>query len=252
MLTKSTLSSAAVGLAGLAVSACSLILDWDAEGLPCDREKNCAREYSCLVDRCVAKESLVLNETCSQSDQCAGSPDVICGSDPFTCRRRCGDMYGAPGNCQADEYCRPEQSRELENRWIGTCFASECRRDEDCRSDRVCVSISPTAGACLLQCDYDFSTGSYEDNCGGVDTEQYCQPIGESRNQTLVCLEALGDIRASLGGPCAPVENPCEDEMVCAEGVCRFYCGAGFACPSGFCQDFANEDGLILFSACVQ
>jgi len=252
-MTRFNLGRRAAILAAAASSlTCSLYLDWDPEGLPCDEEKRCAETYSCLVNRCVEEGSLPETTTCSLPEQCEGYPDVTCGSAPFTCRKVCNKLYSPTGNCEADEYCRPERSRDFDDQWIGTCFPSECHQTSDCRN-RVCVPISGTAGACLMNCTYDFDTGSYDDTCGSsLETEQYCQPIGVSGEQALVCLEALG-ARQGIGLSCDAVNTPCEHGVACVDSVCRKYCITIDDCQEAteLCQRVENAGGVPLYSVCI-
>ncbi len=203
------------------VSSCSLILNWDPDGLPCGANKECADTYSCMVSECVADGSIPEDSTCSQEPQCEGAPDVTCGSNPFTCRRRCTKPFETNSVCRSDEreYCRPEINRGTVGQAIGTCVKSECLTDNDCEVDRSCVSITSTALACMQLCQYDFDDllNEYLDRCGGSTSgQQYCQPVGPRDNRTFVCLDLPDDAsRQAVGDPCDPLVSPCVVGAAC-------------------------------------
>ncbi len=221
-------------------TACSLYLDWDRAGLPCDDNDECYEGYSCLVNTCVEEKSVAIGDTCSADVQCAGS-GTICGAAPFTCRERCPDetLYGSTTQCGQRSYCRPEPARPDSTAVIGTCFDSECSRDTDCKSDRICVPIELDAGACLLSCQYDFENNVYQDNCGSRgDVQTYCQPVGLRGKQQLACLERLTNVSAPVPPElCNPVQSPCVSGAACVvtggTGKCYYYCRGIEHCGAG-------------------
>ena len=265
--------------AATSFGGCSLLLDWSPQGTQCDTTHPCAEQYSCLVNRCVAEGSLLTGETCSTTVQCEnnpqgtdcgkkGNPDcVICGSAPFTCRKRCLDNYlaGSAGICATGEYCKPEPDRDRNNeQWTGTCVASECTTQEDCNgrssSAKSCVTVTPSASACLLTCE----SPNYD--CGsGPSGQVYCQPIGTNNTQTLVCLSRLDDNVSALpmtNEICRLVSNPCRSGDACfgtpgeTTGYCRRYCDPTTTDPCAalgsnyYCCTLMQE-GSPVFSACM-
>ncbi len=232
-----------------ACAGCSLFLDWEREGLPCDDRRRCEDGFSCRVETCVSDHSLRLGETCSQPVQC--ETGLVCGSAPSTCREECDDENLFKGGCGEGQYCRPEVERYDDSVWLGTCIDSECGRDTDCGYDRICVPITAAAGSCLLSCEYNFGTGHYTDNCGSQPNAlKYCQPIGKVGGQKLVCLENITGPPVQESLACSPVTLPCDKGLVCHDGVCRRYCGDDIHCSSPqFCQ--AVPDGSsVLYSYC--
>jgi hypothetical protein len=223
------LSRIGVVTAALAAGACSLILNWDPDGLPCGTSKECASGYSCMVNSCVADGTIPLGETCSEDQQCEGEPDVTCGSNPFTCRERCEALLETTTTCGSTQYCRPELNTGATNQATGTCVDSECTNDDDCSlsAGLTCVPVTETARACLQQCEYSFATGTYTDRCtptsGGQ--VQYCQSIGPSGHISFVCLDlADGLSRQFEGGVCDPVTNPCDVGLICHQTRCYWLC----------------------------
>jgi hypothetical protein len=249
--------------------ACSLYLDWDREGLPCDTDKKCYEGYSCLVNRCVLERSLPLGETCSEDIQCDGE-DSVCGSNPFTCRTSCSAFYKSTSTCDTNLYCRPDRTAETQTApWEGTCFPSECSRDEDCGNDRQCVPIELDAGACLQACEYqrDSTSGAYTDTCAiTAQTVTYCQPLGLQAKERLVCLELVGDDNGNEeNGLCEPVVSPCKQldgvgvatGLVCVNGQCRKLCDSASkavvcTAPNLECCPVEGDGGGPVYSVCKQ
>jgi hypothetical protein len=255
--------------------------DGGTENPPCDSEKRCPDDRSCLVNRCVLSASLTEGSTCSASVQCEGYPASICGSNPFTCRRRCQNDYlsNAAGNCNTGEYCRPEPMREEPTVWSGTCVASECTGSDECRnygaSSMACVAVSFDANSCMQTCAITFTAtanvdnpAGYGDTCGGG--QFYCQPIGPTDNQTLVCLKRLDNgatVSLNTGDVCELVQTPCGFGDACvgeSQTYCRRYCdrganeldGSNSRCPqdgpnpSRYCCQVTNNAGAA-YAVCL-
>jgi hypothetical protein len=278
MLTQVLPVNILLALASFAVlSSCSLKLDWSSEGLPCDSEKQCAKGFSCLVNSCVAEDSLAAGVTCSATQQCEDNPKTnpnctdcnICGSNPFTCRRRCVDNYFSNANCQTGEYCRPELERENTTVWTGACIASECATGSGpCRNPTTtsgaCVAVSAMANSCQQKCAVSFTAPvttenpvGFGDTCGGG--QQYCQPIGPEDNQTLVCLKRLDNgatVPLNTGDLCELVKTPCGFGDACvgnSQTYCRKYCDYGANNLDGShendqCRQYVGD----LFKYCCQ
>jgi hypothetical protein len=172
-----------------------------------------------------------LGEDCSKTGQCEDSPDVICGSDPSQCRKKCLSWYTRADDCDSEEYCRPEQkldSSEDSHEWVGTCYPNECSTDRDCSGvGRICVPLDSSVSACLVRCSYNFDPG-YADNCVSTsDVELYCQLVGSGSDQSIVCLHRsiyAPDQRPGEGVSCDPLRNHCERGFVCYDGACHRFC----------------------------
>jgi hypothetical protein len=219
-----------LGVAMLASASCSLLLDWDGEPLPCDRDKECDPGFSCLGEVCVSDHSLDEGETCNLSVQCDAG--LRCTPYPYHgCRKPCADAYFKPtGDCTSGEYCRPYLDGDALVR--GACVPSDCGGSRPCRgSGMSCVPIVTGANACLSGCEISWNGGTYGDNCGSTAPEpKYCQPLGV--DDTLVCLDA--DNPQAVQQPCEPVVSPCANGFVCQSGQCHQYCDpAGGTCPGG-------------------
>ncbi|MBI5507355.1 MAG: hypothetical protein HY903_01255 [Deltaproteobacteria bacterium] len=258
---------------------CIFILNWSEEGLPCDANKKCNPGYSCLVNRCVAEGSLLAGETCSASKQCESYPENICGSNPFTCRKRCpsGYLAATAGVCSAGEYCRHEVDRDQSNTYTGTCVSSECGTSADCNkpgatAGRSCVAVTPTANACMLTCEITQppvappATADYEDTCGSVTGQIYCHPVGPKDNPSLVCLSRLETDQTGLpdvGSECQVIANSCKSGAACVGSgrqLCRQFCDTrdndaqqlNANCPSNaqYCCP-QPQSGTTVYAVCL-
>ena len=261
-----------VALAGGLVWVAACNPSTDVGGLPCDGQGQCLAGYSCLVNTCIAEGSLATGETCTESGQCAGFPNNVCGAEPFNCRRRCSDNYFSPasGVCDNGEFCRPEPDRDQPDRWIGTCIASECTFDQDCRdrtatTARACVAVTPIANACMQTCEVMVTPGGTQDTCGSASGLSYCQPIGPSGRESLVCLSRLDADTTGLPNPgdlCKVTTAPCRPGAACVgEGqtFCRPYCDVGLndvlnvnpLCPTvmPYCCSVLSG-GVALYAVC--
>lgn len=213
-------------LAGaLTCVGCTLILDWDPEGLPCE-EGVCADGYSCLASHpCVLDGSIEKGVTCSQDAQCGVG--LICAGG-FTCATPCAhnSYYKSTADCEADEYCREQhQSVEGKDLWRGYCeSADSCQGGAKCGDSdgKLCVEITSSANACLVGCEIAWTGEDYDGNCGGTLTQiQYCQPLGKS--DRLVCRDTEADAQ-EVGQECDLAGKTCKRELACVDGLCRKYC----------------------------
>ncbi|ADO74164.1 hypothetical protein [Stigmatella aurantiaca] len=80
-------------LAALALTACSLLVDFDAEGQPCDSQNQCLAGYVCENGSCVSGEAP------PGGDGGLGGPDGGAGADagPGAGREDAGPDAGADG-----------------------------------------------------------------------------------------------------------------------------------------------------------
>lgn len=241
----------------LLAAGCSLVLDWDEDGLQCTEADVCEASFSCLGDRCVRDESLSLWETCNRHAQCkklyACSP-----YPPRVCSAPCTEYFSpdASQHCPDSQYCVPYRDRDGSMEVIkGVCATSKCAQDDDCDDPTkttddlaICVAIRPAVGACLTGCQVRVkdSDGTYSDQCapaaGGP--RQACQPLGTGNAERLVCLEMV-EPPAEEGALCTPVTNTCDLGMACLNGQCRRYCNPSNGVPcTGRCVPSTARDGL--------
>lgn len=250
----------ALGLLG----GCSLLLDWDKDGLPCDNSQ-CDPGYSCLDSNnsCVADSSLPVDHACTYDIQCA--PSLLCGQSPAVCRKACTSLdYQERSECGSGEFCKPEIGRN--NQLVGICVESECLVDNECPdSGFACVSITSSANACLHSCggvNVTLSYGDYSDNCGA---SEYCQPVGRAGSAQFACLDASRNAALPnqecdlISHPCPAGEHkndiPASDESygyACVDGFCRAYCDGTPACGAGFTCSLVQHllDQGQAFSVC--
>ena len=217
------------------VTGCSLVLDWDPEGLACDMQF-CSVGYTCLADKCIKDDSLAEGETCNNTAQCIGA--LVCSPSHFTCLKPCTSetLYRPTSDCDAGQFCAPayDETESL----IPVCAPSECTVNEDCRASEICVSINSTASACLLLCEIDWNSGMYVDSCQGTPIDpKYCQPIGVRDNEQLVCQDSDPSNANVAGGLCNLGTSPCEPGLACVDGQCTQHCnptggGPGSVCPT--------------------
>jgi hypothetical protein len=234
-----------LGLAIAASNACSLALDWDPNGQPCeDKAPLCNAGYSCLGEQCIKDRSVSLGGTCTNDLQCEGNS--ICTPRPkFLCRSQCSSYLTPTTECASGSYCRP--SPNLENSDPrGSCVASECDPAAPpcpagtvcpgtCATGTVCVGISPGAGACLPECKVSLQSDySANDNCVSVSSAritQICQPIGLEGKRRLICIERSVSPQNN-GMTCNFGTTTCGKGLACVDGSCRKYCDTvtGYPC----------------------
>ncbi|MCK5688571.1 hypothetical protein KAI87_04830, partial [Myxococcota bacterium] len=164
--------------------------------------------------------SLNEGDTCNDDFQCDGL--LICGSNPFVCRKPCFDYFIDTIDCSFGEICKASPSRD--GAWVGACIPSECAIDDDCpNAGEVCIKATESAGACLIGCEVSWSGGYYDDDCGMQSNQIfYCQPLGNVKD-ALVCLDTSTDA-GEEGDFCKAIDAPCRKGLACVEGMCRRYC----------------------------
>lgn len=207
----------------LAAVGCSLVLNWDAAGLPC-KNNACATGYTCLVNQCISDDSLADGETCNNDRQC--EPGLVCAPSLFTCRKPCpaDDFLSVSSACNSGQYCTPVLNED--SAYEGACVDSAgCDVDGDCDSGEACVKLGATASACLVRCEITFgSGGSYDDNCGSTAlSRKYCQPVGLEDAERMICLDTTSSAEGA-GSFCSPVTQPCQEGLACIGTVCRTHC----------------------------
>lgn len=210
-------------LIALGSAACSLVLSWDAEGLPC-KNNACSTGYTCLVNQCVSNSSIVEGDTCNDDQQCADG--LVCAPSLFTCRKPCPneDFLSVSSACSTGQYCTPVLSAD--GNYEGACVdGAGCDVDGACDTGAVCVSLGATASACLVGCEVTFGDGgTYDDSCGStVLDRKYCQPVGLEDAERLVCLDTTSSAEG-VGSFCSPITQPCQEGLACIGTVCRAHC----------------------------
>jgi hypothetical protein len=234
---------------GLAVAAglagCSLLLDFDPEGSPCDIDGECLPDYVCdKQKRCVRAGSAPCDPACGPLEKClAGTCTPVCELD--------GKLRG----CPAGEGCTNGACAPLPSGGLGVA----CLADDDCNAiPGSClipyygINQAPEAsrtGFCTKPCTND-------SNCGGGAPK--CVSFGgEGANTTQLCAP--------------PAFLPCDSEATCAPSqlTCGVYavnfpplkaaracraptaagakevgeaCSPGIACRNGLCL---RDDGGI-------
>ncbi len=228
--------SAAAAAAGLGF-ACSLFLQFDPRGQPCDGFDECLRGYACVDGGCVAASDPCGGCPAGQRCRGAGCVDDVCAN------RLCPVGQA----CQQDgegTRCRPIPPPELMH---------ACGSDADCGPGRLCLvgtvpspSGAPRTGACVELC-----------GAGGA-----CATAGAT------CRTFLFGLDAGAQGLCVPqgavlecqVDAPCLPEgFACAVfghpslqpvGLCDAP-AAGGAGPGQACATAPGAAPLCASGLCV-
>lgn len=226
-------------LAGaLTCVGCALILDWDQEGLPCEKGA-CADGYSCRANQCVLNKSVEKKGTCYLDIQCQGK--LVCAN--FKCATPCfgSSYYESTKDCEATEYCKEQHLPEAGEggEWRGYCEGGDsCVGGASCGGGRKCVEITSTANACLVGCDIEWQGTDYDGTCESSGKIEYCQPLG--KNNRLVCRETRADAQEA-GQDCDLAGKACKRGLACIEGSCRKYCMMQFDDPESADDQCGND-----------
>jgi hypothetical protein len=259
--------------AALGLTACSLILDFNPEGLPCDlsNKEGCLEGFSCNSPSpntfiCVGDQSLANGSVCQLDRQCPTG--TICPTGVNLCVTPCdlSQAYVASSpNCPAYTYCRPVLSTGMfsdgaahpAQRVAGCVPTDSCTPGQACNSNLVqggiCADMRNSAAACVVGCEVKFNATAYADNCGADvnGNPRFCQPLGPGPGlDVLACLDA-GTTPQPAGSPCGnPVAQPCAPGTGCIHNVCRAYTNLSTnvnACTSGLtpCDLHVNANTLV-------
>lgn len=220
----------------ISATACSKVLDWGANGLPCDTTVRdgytyfCQSGYSCETAslKCLRDGSVSSANLCTLSRQCSSGDvcpvDVLGGGGTrsadhvLSCWPSCNassaagpEVYLASDGCpSSNEVCLPFLDRLASNTnksLLGACVpSSPCKEGQNCainaNTSGVCTQITPSATACLPGCQVNWNGSTYADNCGdGVHT---CQPVGLTGHQQFACVYNGQNTTAT---PLAAVQN---------------------------------------------
>lgn len=255
-----------VGLIVLAAaalaSACSLFLNFDPSGQPCNAQGQCISGYQCVAQKCELGEPCPTGSVPGPSSSCL---PVHCDGTACAVGLMCVENDGGAASCL------PATDRSQ--------LGFGCGQDTDCPSNRVCMrgtlaadatSLAPRPGICVEPC----AAGSI---CSGVEhaacrtfqlafasgTASFCVPqpfakgclnSGECSAGGQVCtlfdnpsLGPVGFCDASLTGG-APAGQSCDGARgalggICASGLClpapvgqcRSLCAQAADCPAGVC-----------------
>lgn len=197
---KARLPLFAVALAGL-ISACSLLVNFDPEGQPCDEQQACLEGYGCVDGRCVSGATNVNCSECPSGGCVPGTNTCL----PNTCQYKvcqmayyCDDDGGVPPTCKLLPAGR---------------LGAQCQDDSFCTGPNdVCVF-----GAIQSSTTGGLRGGICAEKCGADDT---CPPETQCRSFTLA--NDAGVTRVCLS---ANTATACTSDAVCAraELVCTVY-----------------------------
>ena len=258
------------GLAA-AVSACSLALNWNQDGLPCQYEAasetySCILGYTCALrnlndpndNLCIKDHSLAANANCQKDIQC--ETGLTCPSG--TCLKACdpNNAYTVPTGCPLGQYCKPfyttsgyvgsaSPAVSLE----GACVASDqcsvgnvCDPEGGTARSGTCLAVTANASACVLTCDVQFAdftlSSSFIPDCGARGNyNSTCEAVGPPGGEVTSCVTEF-PAGLALGAPCNnSVSQPCGYGLTCWAGHCATWCpvplSSGTTCPQAnqFC-----------------
>ena len=132
--------AARLGLGLCLLAGCTRLVDWSADGLPCDAEGRCREGYVCTAAKvCVSEEEAVGTCPCaSPFDTCVDNACVpACDQRPCAAGEACTE---ADGLCHAV---------------VGaTALGVGCSEDVACPQGAFCLR-SGTGGVCTRRCDQD-------------------------------------------------------------------------------------------------
>ena len=201
-------------------AACTVMLDWEPEGLPCSEEWLCTDGYSCRVNECVTLASVDKNDTCTDTDQCIGGH--ICSPEPpRICTTSC-ESFMTGDDC-VEEYCMPVADPAIG----GICIPGDGCVQGGCEPIDTCVELNDSTSVCLADCEITWdgtSATEYLDNCGSTTGDPYfCQAVGGRDKEQMVCL-ASNTQAQNDGSNCNNGSQPCKNGSGCVGNFCRQYC----------------------------
>jgi hypothetical protein len=169
------------------LAGCAALVDWSADGLPCDAEGRCREGYVCTAEKvCVAETQAVGACPCA-------SPFDACIDDACTpvCDQR---PCGAGEVClAADGRCHPAPE--------AAALGSSCGDDGGCPSGAFCLK-SGAGGVCTKRC-------SADTDCGGGPDGLTCRTFGGATKlcaapSLTVCGEGVATLCRVAGLSCRP------------------------------------------------
>ncbi len=258
------------GLAA-AASACSLALNWNQDGLPCEYDAasgkySCLSGYTCALrdlsnpndNLCIGDGTLAADANCQKDIQCVKG--YTCPSG--TCLEVCdpNNAYSSPSGCALGQYCKPFYTtsgytgRDTPTVSLeGACVPSDacsvgnaCDPEGGTAASGICLAINSGASACVLACDVQFSTitisSSYFDQCAPRGSyNSTCQAIGPAGGEVTACVTEF-PTGLAVGTTCNnSISQPCGSGLTCWAGQCATWCpvtgNPGSTCPAAgqFC-----------------
>ena len=205
------------------LGGCTVVLDWDYEGLTCGDNQPCLEGYSCFVSRCVQVQSIPRDQPCSVNEQCQEA--LVCPDPVFRCTNGCANLWDG-GDCSAGHYCLPVND-EKNPTLIGACIAGLGCSEEGCSDGEVCANFNESTSECLDACKVDFTSGVASTNCFvdmETETRKVCHRLGGAGDRVLACLELEKVNIETVESSCDAVENWCGAESLCLNKRCVGLC----------------------------
>ena len=286
------LGLAVLGLAmvtSMAMSACSLALNWDQDGLPCEYDAasgkySCLSGYTCALrdlnnpneNLCIKNHTLAPNANCQKDIQCVTGytcPSGVClpVCDPNT-------AYLSSSSCSLGDYCRPFYTtsgytgRDTPTVALeGACVPSEnCSVGGSCMpaggtaGSGNCLAINASTSACVLHCDVAFvpptNSSGYEEMCAPAGNYQSsCQAVGPTGGEVTACVTNFPTPLAPGAACNNAISQPCKSGYTCWAGQCAEWCpvtdspSTGCGTAGTYCcpTPLTSQNGSVVLGYCV-
>ncbi|MFM2151864.1 MAG: Dickkopf N-terminal cysteine-rich region [Pseudomonadota bacterium] len=137
----------------VALAGCSALVDWSADGLPCDADGTCRDGYVCTASRVCVAETVAVG-TCPCASPFEACVDGACAA---SCDQR---------PCGAGEVCASADG--LCHASSGGGLGARCTADADCATDAFCLA-SGSGGVCTRRCEQDADCGEGPLTCRTFD-----------------------------------------------------------------------------------
>lgn len=215
-----------------ASSGCSLLLDFDEAGLPCDATNACLEGFVCQAGRCVAApDAQVGCPACPMGFQC----------DPLSAQ--CVAQTCSQRACPAGERCIADGGPAHCEPIMPPASGHPCTQDSECTGTDGGVRV------CLLSAIQDPQTGALR---GGICVEPCAGSESTCEEEGALCVPLPGAV--ADGGTFACLSQstvtPCADDRRCASDglVCTVFDHPSLS-PTRLC-DVPSSGGAVPGAAC--
>jgi hypothetical protein len=252
------------------LAGCSLLVQFDREGQPCDAANQCLNGYTCVSGFCRSTDAGVeqCEPACGSDERCVNGScyPTVCGT------ARCAEGAVCLGTRCSPVSCVGVSCADTQQCIAGTCEprrcgAVDCRPGDACRDGR-CVDVSCqgltcpsglrcTQGACVSCSTREASCADgLDDDCDGLtdcaDSDCAGQPCDDGDPCTINEQCGSGTCQRGQRKICNAPPNNCKamlGECEAGTGVCHYpnladatLCGSTTAqrCCSGTCVDLAR------------
>jgi hypothetical protein len=214
----------AVALAALAGAACTLVLDYDKEGLPCDAANECLDGYVCdAKNLCVPKDVGDCRPACGAFQTCFKSECVpTCDKRPCGAAQYCKDGsclqlpgdHGLGGACKSDDECPAAGFCLLPYGGdTGGVCTKTCTDANGCSGNaKGCRAFPGVSGQVKLCVGDTFLSCTKESDCSTANLSCGAYALTAAKDAILACRTRVP------GGH--PIGEVCSQFLTCATGLC--------------------------------